>query len=78
MTETIESQPGDHRAPGRKTKVRKTLTGEELRRELELSHTTFYRYKRLGKFDRFLLSRRPIGPRIYSGELVQRYLDGLK
>lgn len=53
----------------------KALDAVELRRALNLSERTFFRYRKAGKFDRFLLPR-AIGRKKYSGRLVQQYLEG--
>lgn len=51
------------------------LTAQDLCRLLQLKMTAFYKYRSLGRFDRFELHPR-IGPRRYSRKLVQAWLDG--
>lgn len=51
------------------------LTSAELMRVLRMRPATFYAYKKAGQFKRFE-TKVPMGRAIYSGAVVQQYLDG--
>jgi hypothetical protein len=51
------------------------LGPDDLRAILGMRPTQFYKRKKHGEFDRFLV-RHPIGARCYSGVLVHRYVSG--
>jgi predicted DNA-binding transcriptional regulator AlpA len=51
-----------------------SMTWRELADALKLKQSTFYKYKKAGRFERFELVPR-IGPRRYSRAKVEQYLD---
>jgi hypothetical protein len=73
VTETVESsntaRVGDI--------LPKTMGPAEMCRAFGIQPATFRRLQALGDFRPFLLPR-PIGRKKYSGEKVQRFLDGRK
>jgi len=51
------------------------LNARELRAILQITTPTFYYHARRGRYDA-LRVKVPLGPRVYSGVLVSRWLDG--
>lgn len=50
------------------------LRDVDLMRIFDLSKTRFYQLKKAGHYDRFIVERHPVT--LYSGSMVQRFLDG--
>ena len=62
------SQPRD--LPGR------ALTAQEFMRELGIQKSLYYKLRAQGRYDFLLVHPAPGGRRIYSGALIQRWLNG--
>jgi predicted DNA-binding transcriptional regulator AlpA len=76
-TEQTHDVPRDQAVVGEA--LTKAMGPKEMARAFGISQPTFYRRQRLGDFRPFELPRR-LAPRSkrYSGERVQRFLDGRK
>jgi hypothetical protein len=79
MAHAIEHLSGGASISGSKVgeALPKAMGPRDMMRAFQISEPTFHRLQRAGDFKPFLLPR-AIGTKKYSGEKVQRFLDGRK